>query len=320
VTSELTPASMPPAPQLTLGARLDVLGRELADRHLTELPWAAPLRRAMERADELSAPHSDRFTRHEAPRPEAPRAPRMHEALVPARDLATGLRGGAARRHSPGPDEAGHRAHSLAPVAGGDREQTRTGVGRRLPADVRTALRAIAGSGADTMLVHDGPESDAIARRNRSDAVTIGRDVHLRSGRLAPDTAEGFGLLAHEAAHVTAGLTGGVHHRGHSHGRALEEDDALLREAVARQAFGSTRRPRLVPAATGTLTTPVPSHPGHALAEDHAVAPLAAHAMTAGTDRSVGEGTTAHVDLDQLRRSVIGDVMRQLRSEFERGA
>jgi hypothetical protein len=40
--------------------------------------------------------------------------------------------------------------------------------------------------------------------------------------------------------------------------------------------------------------------------------------MTAGTDRSVA--VPAGLDVDALRRELVGDLMRQLRSEFERGA
>ncbi len=163
------------------------------------------------------------------------------------------------------------------------------------------------------MTVHDGPASDAIARRHNADAVTLGQTVHVRSGRFNPQTAEGFGLLAHEATHVTESLRTPVH-RGNVHGRATEEGEALRREAQARAEFA--RAPATVPSYPAT-TPPSPHRRPQTVTaadENHV------HVMTASSERSVPTDVLPPFDLERLRRDLIGDVMRQLRSEFERGA
>jgi hypothetical protein len=186
--------------------------------------------------------------------------------------------------------------------------------GRRLPTDVRSRLRGIAGPGVDALFVHDDAAADALAGRHHADAVTVGRDVHLRSGRLRPDTAEGFALLAHEASHVSAGLTGAGHRAG-SGGRSAEEDVALAAEGFAHRAFrtGGAAPQRPVPPSTPGV--PLRARSGEAAQASHA--DTHAHVMAARTDREFDTG--AGIDVEQLRRTLVSDLMRQLRTEFERG-
>jgi Domain of unknown function (DUF4157) len=309
-------------PRPTLGARLDALGRELAERHVTGLPWITLLRPVLNRAMELATSHTDRLQQ----RRESTCVPEF----VPAR--ATSTRAGewhasphAARPPAAAPHTAEHgdlRSEAQVSPGGGGNFAAGPAIaaappGTRLAADVRAALRDIAGRGADVMVVHDGAESDEIARRHCSEAVSIGRDVHLRRGRLRPDTAEGFGLLAHEATHVTAALNGSAIHRADSRGRAFEEEEALVREAVARRAHA---RRLSEPSAQPMGELPRIAGGSGASSETHA--DPTPHAMTAGADRVVSAvpDSGSGFDLDALRRSVIGDVMLQLRSEYERGA
>ncbi|MFE9960551.1 DUF4157 domain-containing protein [Micromonospora sp. NPDC005299] len=321
-----------PGPVLTLGARLDLAGRRLAVRHLTQLPWAGPLWRLLSRAEELSGPMGRRFERDESSHsgrsvglfPGAAVAPVTDDWPVSA--FAPGRLGGPARlapaAYLPPPPDAAPKESGVEPEWSGQvcaapessgspsgslnpSTVARSGSGRRLPADVRSALRAVAGPGADAMVVHDDAEADQVARHHHADAVTVGRDVHLRAGRLRPDTADGFALLAHEATHVGAGLTG-AGRRAAPGGRAAEEQVALAREVVARRTFGAA------PATVSPPAMPVSSGAAAAHEDGHR------HAMTAHTDRD--HAVNGGIDVEELRRSLIGDLMRQLRSEFERGA
>ncbi|WP_370941812.1 DUF4157 domain-containing protein [Amycolatopsis sp. cg5] len=174
--------------------------------------------------------------------------------------------------------------------------------GRPVPADVRARLREISGPGAEVLRVHDDPAADAVAREHRADAVTTGSDVYFREGRFRPDEPAGFGLLAHETTHVSAHLEPGkAQRRASAGGIAAEEALASSREFEA-----------IAPGQTAA-TPPTPS-----LGKPPSV-PAAQTPMTAPADRDVPPATPAPLDLGELRRGLIDDVMRLLRTDFERG-
>jgi len=306
----------------TLGERLDAAGRRLVARHLVARPWATSLQPALQRVAELDTRYGRRFERREGPAaghvvarrptPEPPDLLLLPKSAVPERAVPE-----IAAPASSGPADPGGPA--AAP-------------GRPLPADIRARLRDVAGAGADAVRVHTSPAADSAARAHRADAVTMGTGVHLRAGRFRPDEPAGFALLAHEAAHVTALLDPGrVWRRAVAGGAGQEEDAALASEAAAWQraapgglAPGAAGRPP-VPAGPGTQR-PLPAsvspparpagQPGGAAraAESH---PAQARPMPAPADRDTGPA--APFDLEELRRSVISDLMRQLRTDFERG-
>ena len=60
----------------------------------------------------------------------------------------------------------------------------------------------------DTIRIH--PESDELCRAFGARALTIGTEIHFRSGEFAPRTPRGFWLLAHEVAHVVQQRRGPV--------------------------------------------------------------------------------------------------------------
>ena len=304
----------------TLGERLDAAGRRLVARHLVARPWAASLQPALQRVADLDTRYGRRFERREDPpaghvvaRRPAPLPPdlvHVPERAVPERAVPE-----IAAPASSGP--AGPGGPAAAP-------------GRPLPADIRARLRDVAGAGADALRVHTSPAADAAARAHRADAVTVGTDVHLRAGRLRPDEPAGFALLAHEASHVTALLDPGrVWRRAVAGGAGQEEDAALATEAAAWQraarggpAPGAAGRPP-VPAGPGPqrlLPASPPARPagqpgGDARpAEGH---PAQARPMPAPSDRDTAPA--APFDVEELRRSLVSDLMRQLRTDFERG-
>ncbi|MBO0805315.1 MAG: DUF4157 domain-containing protein, partial [Nocardiopsaceae bacterium] len=54
------------------------------------------------------------------------------------------------------------------------------------------------------------PSSDAVCRAFGAMALTVGTQIHFRSGAFAPGTRSGFWLLAHEVAHAVQQRRGPV--------------------------------------------------------------------------------------------------------------
>ncbi|GAA0436003.1 hypothetical protein Acor_55400 [Acrocarpospora corrugata] len=300
----------------TLGERLDLAGRRLAARHVTSFPWESALLPALNRAAALDAPLAGRFDRVE---PDL-----AHQDHADARDAAP------------------------------------------LSPEVRGRIRDLAGPGADTLRPHVGGAADALARRHRADAVTLGADVYFRDDRFHPEEPAGLGLIAHEAAHVTDWLSSprpAPYGTGPS-GRAAPPEIASP-ESPAERAFTSWPGPAPPgwpppgarqdgPSEAGQPPyTPGPPATASHGADDHALAvenatrlagtagpgfvigpavpdvpagpvprppgPQAGPApMAAGVGRDLATPPPP-VDLEQLRHDLVSDLMRQLRSEFERG-
>jgi hypothetical protein len=308
----------------TLGARLDNAARRLAARHLVAYAWASGLAPALERAAELTEIFQDRFDRFE--QDEQP--PVSRPGMPPLHDVPGRGQGRAARPPARPPFGTGSAA--------GDGIQAATeDAGQPLPSDLRARLREVAGPGAEALRVHHDGAADIKARIHRADAVTTGRDVHIRDGLFRPDEPVGFALLAHEAAHVTALLgQGGAARRDAAGGRRAEEEAALAREQEARDRFGEAARaatpagpavtarfpagPAPHHAAPAALPFPADHAPGAALAQASPTGPAAAaYPMTAPADRDLPRQPP--FDVEELRRQLISDLMRQLRTEFERG-
>lgn len=219
--------------------------------------------------------------------------------------------------------------------------------GRALPSDVAAQVHRVIGRDVSAMRVHDDPAADAFARTHRADAVTVGRDVYFRQGRFRPRETDGFGLVAHEATHVSEVLAAGSAWRRLTRGGRDEEEHragAAERRASrdthgpAARAPQETRRwgtaqarqfthgtaPFVVPSpgpAPFGWSTPAVSHPPMTSPTQTAVQPAAPHAlqpMTAAEDRA--DDTPPQLDLEALQRTLMEDLKRQLRSEFERGA
>ncbi|MET9023778.1 DUF4157 domain-containing protein [Actinopolymorpha sp. NPDC004070] len=74
--------------------------------------------------------------------------------------------------------------------------------GRHLPAALLERLGQGLGADLSAVRIHTGAAADRYARLLGADAFTCGSHVFFRTGAYRPDTAAGFRLLAHEAAHV----------------------------------------------------------------------------------------------------------------------
>jgi hypothetical protein len=298
----------------TLGERLDAAARAIAGRHQMRYQWADSMIPMLRRVARLAESPGDRFERHEAP--VGPQPP------VSAAE--------AERARWPAPPEAaGHARRPAQPAAPPPRHDGEvSSPADDLPTDVRAALTDVAGPGAGLLRVRTGAAADSLSRANRAEAVTTGTDVWFRAGRFRPREPEGLALLAHEAAHVTALLDPDrARRRAAAGGVGQEEDAALAAETAALRRFGQT------PAGPVTMARPVPGSPaavpraqphpppGSAdLAGSSATATTtaaAARPMPASADREISPPPA--FDVDELRRSLLADLMRQLRSDFERG-
>jgi len=195
----------------TLGERLALLAEYLRLRHVASFSWAPGFAQVLERMDTLNQSWAERFERHDGS--DAWSAPAQRPVRFPAELLAA----------TPLSDQSATTGSAIDP------ETPRVRREAVLPVDVRSRLRAVSGAGADSMRVRLDAEADADARSHRADAVTVGTTVKMRSGRFRPDTAEGLGLLAHEASHVTALLSRGGNANRNTPGGAQAEERAAVR-------------------------------------------------------------------------------------------
>ncbi|MGW2724058.1 eCIS core domain-containing protein [Streptomyces sp. NPDC001492] len=302
----------------TLGQLLDARARHRARTVQAHLAWARPLAAVMRKAEQLGGVVGDRFDRFEGrpfayPGASAPtaaalvRRPPTAPRHVDIGEVTTGEhpRGTDATASWKSPSRQGSSQPASVDGAGADAEL------RELPPSTRYRLRQEVGAAADALRVHDGPHADALARAADADAVAVGREVHLRQGRYAPHRQDGLALLAHEATHVAAVLE-----PGHAWRRAVGDDaeETTARTIEARLLGGTSHPPSRpsAPAPPGRSLTPSAAPPADTSAATPA--PRAAH-----TDRDLTASPAEPVDLDALRRSVLADVMRQIRTESERG-
>ncbi|MEV0825101.1 eCIS core domain-containing protein [Nonomuraea rubra] len=294
----------------TLGERLAAVAERLAARHLPAYAWAAGFAPVLRRAAELGESWGGRFERHES------------GGRPPALDGGRGRTGTAAAGRGPsGPDVAPGRR-----TGPDDRAAPIGPAVRPVPVDVRTRLEPVAGPGAAAMRVRLGAEADAVARARHADGVTIGTDVLMRSGRYRPDTPKGFALLAHEAGHVTALLRRGGAPPAGPDAVAAEEEQARRAERAALRAYG--HGPLAGPPPPGpariaqaaprpAFPSPSPRLPAPA-SPDGSPAAAAAVPMRADLDRPE-PAAAAGFDVEALRRDLIDELMRRVRTDFERG-
>jgi hypothetical protein len=334
------------APEATLGERLEAVARVIAARHQVHSPWASRAVPVLRRTARLIESLGGRFERGEA---RAGPTDLPAELTGPPRwgdGSGRAFRGavpGSAAPTGPGADAGVAGLGADAGVAGLGADAGVAGLGAdaialgadgmglaasavspavTLPADIRARLADIAGPGAGLLRVRADAAADSLSRAHRADAVTAGADVYFRAGRFQPGEPDGFALLAHEAAHVTSLLNPGLaRRRAAAGGVSAEEDAALATERAARQRFGQTiPGPPLAgrPAAVHGAPPPAPRQPQGAVDEAGPSSGAAqVRPMRASVDRD--NGLPPPFDVEALRRDLIADLARQLRSEFERG-
>ena len=113
-------------------------------------------------------------------------------------------------------------------------EPARTGIGLpgpgggvELPDSMRGSMEAAFGRDFASVRIHEGPHAPSIGAR----AYTRGSDIHFAPGQWQPDTHEGRQLIGHELAHVVQQAQGRVAATAQASGVAINDDEALEREA-----------------------------------------------------------------------------------------
>ncbi|MEV4319585.1 DUF4157 domain-containing protein [Actinocrispum sp. NPDC049592] len=200
-----------------------------------------------------------------------------------------------------------------------------------MPTEVRQRLRPVIGAGIERTAIHIDDRADEFATAHGADAVTVGQEIHFRTGRFRPTEPEGLALLAHEAWHATADQRGGTTHRATEGGAAEEESHAIaLERAVLGAALPTSATS---PArngyhgATAHRTQPV-RQPARPPAAQPPATPAPADSpagrpMTAGRNRDLvvrqEDQQREGLDPGVLREQLYRDVLRQVKIDMERG-
>lgn len=96
-----------------------------------------------------------------------------------------------------------------------------------LPAQVRSKMEGAFGMDFSMVRVHEGPEAAAMGAQ----AFTQGADIHFAPGQYQPLSQRGQELLGHEFTHIAQRAQGRVRSAKQLHGRWINDDPGLEREA-----------------------------------------------------------------------------------------
>jgi hypothetical protein len=173
--------------------------------------------------------------------------------------------------------------------------------GEELPAAIAAVLRRVAGPAAGRIRLHEDAEADRLARKQRADAVTIGDDVYVRSGRFRPDSRKSIALLAHEAVHVASGA------QADAAVRRSSDEGVRQEERVALQIEGAVLAGRPAERSWSPAVA-VPSAPPVLAAREDRLDALESELR--GFQQP---------DITALRRDLHRELLQQIRTDFERG-
>jgi hypothetical protein len=302
---------LPPA--RTLGSLLVEEARRLQSRNVPVPAWLGPFTLVRGHINALPLASVSRFQRRDA-EISSPAAPDFGSWLE------QGVSPAGSRAVSPAiPRRSGLRGTARTGPATADEVAT---AGKPLPPEVRAAFSAAAGEtaiGVDAR-VHDDEASDALARRERAAAITIGQHIYFRQGQFRPQERKGQALLAHEMVHVRAAMQpNSAWQRATTGGVQKEEQAALAREQQVLLNGLEASHPAAPPPLTGGTAANWPGRAEHRLSSSPALRPLAA-----ATDRNIsplarGTGSRAQPAAAEGPRPSYQDLFRQIRIDFERG-
>jgi hypothetical protein len=203
--------------------------------------------------------------------------------------------------------------------------------GQPLPSSIKQQLQSFVGPGTEAIRIHDDGESDALAQASQADAVTLGSHIFFRQDRFRPQEDAGFALLTHEALHVVRVMQSGTAWRRATQAGIQEEEQEA--SAIESQALHSRRdviRREHTPSAS--LQVPIspvkPFMPLHVTSQAISAASASTPAqqpMRASTDRTLENGErvqsvpTVMPNMDELKRALYRDLIRQIKADLERG-
>jgi hypothetical protein len=190
--------------------------------------------------------------------------------------------------------------------------------------------------------VHSGPFTDRLLSTYHADAMTLGRDIYIKTEKFNPHSAAGLALLAHELTHVGQQLRGAGEAGDASPSRkeqtALENERLVLHHARVHR---GPQNGALVPYAPGSvpadpplglLSSPTVSpRPGVASGATHGMESRSVTPMFADAARGtsapepvlsappIPKGLSDH-DIARIKAEVYQDLMWRIKTEFERGS
>ena len=209
--------------------------------------------------------------------------------------------------------------------------------GQLLSPDIQQRLRDFVGPGTETMRVHTDETANAIAHALKADAVTVGEQVFFHQGRFRPHEDKGFALLTHEATHVIQAMRpGSSWRRATQAGLQEEEQEASIQErnvlhARREAAFlsqpaqrrASASRYPASPERQGTIErSTIRSERGPLMSEPAVSSSPVHRPMTAPAGRTLDNATPPAPPMpyiEDLKRMIYRDLMRQIRADLERG-
>jgi Domain of unknown function (DUF4157) len=317
----------------TLGKRLTREARRIVSRRIPTFPWLRPLATAMERVASLPVPARERFRRIEVLPSRSDNPSWLSPDLVWVRQQPQVLLPRRLMEGQPLPPAS-------QPPLSDNPWQLSPMEGQPLSPHLRQQLQNFVGHGTESLRIHNDEAAHDFAQAQRADAVTVGRHIFFRQDRFRPQEDEGFALLTHEALHVVRAMRpDSAWRRATLFGIQEEEQEAAnieSRALAARRNASLVAAPSLLsPRPLLQAQTPVaPGRPeglpsqrmaGPAAAmvsAESTASALAQRPMRAPTDRTLENGPMSAPttpDMDELKRALYRDLMKQIKADLERG-
>jgi hypothetical protein len=200
---------------------------------------------------------------------------------------------------------------------------------------VRELLARLLGRQLPSVHIYANDAADELTRAAGADALAFADRVVFRRDAYDPQSAGGLALLGHELTHVAAMRAQPAAAVPSVGERAAEEREALRSERQLLGFFADAAAPMSAPpgpssptqrsaasraASYSPLALPPPAEPGPPAAGQPAPAPRAA-----ATGRDVGTAPPpapglSEAELRRIKEEVYNDLLRRIRTDFERGA
>lgn len=192
-----------------------------------------------------------------------------------------------------------------------------------MPLDARTRARlaGLLDIRIPAVRLYVSQAADAVARRHRADAVTYGRHILVRVDRYNPGHTGGLALLGHEVTHAaqaTPAQGGGPYGPRtpvEQEAAALANEQRILRSAAP--GAGVPPIPLPPPAGSPGAGAPPQSAPAAPAAQPQTAA--AGRSLNGGSSPGANGGLLAEPQLRQLKEIIYQDLLKRIRTEFERG-
>ena len=172
--------------------------------------------------------------------------------------------------------------------------------------------------------IHQNDWSDEFLRKHYADAMTVGNNIHFRTGRFDLRSARGLSLIGHELTHVAQQQTRKDRHTGARPGSEQVESSAIDNERFIMRNADLFNPQREV--ASASVAMPLVKTAVHALPEAGEAPPVFADesrttgGSTADTSTAIGPLILSESEMTRIKDEVYRDLMMRIKVESERGA